>query len=99
MSKRAILLVAALTIASVATAEAETAAALQSVIDGARQEGQLSIVVGEGTLGGWNPGRAAGFKKCSGLNLDVRFPPGPPMPNMVAAVIQQYQAHKPAVTD
>jgi iron(III) transport system substrate-binding protein len=99
MCKRALLLIAALAIASVAPVKAETTASLQNVIDAARQEGQLSIVVGEGTLGGSNSGLAAGFNKYYGFNLDVRFTPGPPMPNMVAAVIQQYQAHKPAVTD
>lgn len=99
MRKLAIPLIAALAIAGVATAKAETKASLQSIVDGARQEGQLSIVVGEGTLGGSDLGLAAGFNKYYGLNLDVRFTPGPPMPNMVAAVVQQYQAHHPAVTD
>ena len=56
---------------------------LKAIIDGARQEGQLSIVVGEGTIGGSDSGFAAGFNKYYGLNLDVRFTPGPPMPNMV----------------
>jgi ABC-type Fe3+ transport system substrate-binding protein len=72
---------------------------LKALIDGARQEGQLSIVVGEGTLGGSNSGLAAAFNKYYGFNLDVRFTPGPPMPNVVAQVVQQYQAHHAAVTD
>jgi ABC-type Fe3+ transport system substrate-binding protein len=72
---------------------------LKAIIDGARHEGQLSIVVGEGTLGGSNSGLAAAFNKYYGFNLDVRFTPGPPMPNVVAQVVQQYQAHHAAVTD
>ena len=72
---------------------------LNALIDGARKEGQLSIVVGEGTLGGSNSGLGAAFNKYYGLNLDVRFTPGPPMPNVIAAVVQQYQAHHAAVTD
>ena len=72
---------------------------LKAIIDGARQEGQLSIVVGEGTIGGPNSGLAQGFNKYYGLNLDVRFTPGPPMPNVAATIVQQFQAHKPAVTD
>jgi ABC-type Fe3+ transport system substrate-binding protein len=72
---------------------------LSNIIDAAKKEGQLSIVVGEGTLGGSNSGLGAAFNKYYGLSLDVRFTPGPPMPNVVAAVVQQYQAHKPAITD
>jgi iron(III) transport system substrate-binding protein len=74
-------------------------AQLKKLIDGARQEGQLSIVVGEGTLGGSNSGLAAAFNKYYGFNIDVRFTPGPPMPNVVAQVVQQYQAKHAAVTD
>jgi ABC-type Fe3+ transport system substrate-binding protein len=99
MRKIGILLVAALALAGIATAKAETKASLQSIIDGARKEGQLSIVTGEGTLGSPMTPLIDGFNKYYGLNLDVRFTPGPPMPNMVAAVIQQYQAHHAAETD
>jgi ABC-type Fe3+ transport system substrate-binding protein len=74
-------------------------ATLSALIEGARKEGQLSIVVGEGTLGGSNSGLGPAFNKYYGLNLDVRFTPGPPMPNVVAQVVQQYQAHHAAVTD
>ncbi len=96
------LAVAACLLAPWAAPHAQTSAnnaSLNALIDGARKEGQLSIVVGEGTLGGSNSGLGAAFNKYYGLDLDVRFTPGPPMPNVVAQVVQQYQAHKPAVTD
>src|SRR5579884_1981294 len=72
---------------------------LKAIIDAARQEGQLSIVTGEGTLGNPLTSLIDGFNKYYGFNLDVRFTPGPPMPNVVAQVVQQSQAHHPAVTD
>ncbi|HEY1504480.1 MAG TPA: extracellular solute-binding protein [Stellaceae bacterium] len=99
MSARALLAVAVLAALGIASANADVAPRLQSIVDSARQEGQLSIVVGEGTLGNANARLAAAFDQYYGLNLDVRFTPGPPMPNMVASVIQQYRAHKPAMTD
>jgi ABC-type Fe3+ transport system substrate-binding protein len=99
MHKFRLLVMAALASFSVAPARADASPTLQSIVDGARQEGQLSIVVGEGTLGGSTAPLVAGFKKYYGLDLDVRFTPGPPMPNMVATVIQQYQAHRAAATD
>ncbi|HEV8016853.1 MAG TPA: ABC transporter substrate-binding protein [Stellaceae bacterium] len=102
MRKLGLALFAALTASFGAAAHAETPAAsgpLKDMIEAAKQEGQLSIVVGEGTLGGSNSGLGAAFNKYYGFSLDVRFTPGPPMPNVVAAVVQQYQAHKPAITD
>jgi ABC-type Fe3+ transport system substrate-binding protein len=102
MRSLAIALAATLALSAHAAAQAQTAPAnarLNEIIDGAKKEGQLSIVVGEGTLGGSNSGLGAAFNKYYGLSLDVRFTPGPPMPNVVAAVVQQFQAHKPAVTD
>lgn len=93
-----ILVIAAAMFAGPAPARADPAPTLQTILDGARQEGQLSIVVGEGTLGD-NSLLIAAFNKYYSLDLDVRFTPGPPMPNMVATVIQQYVAHKPAATD
>jgi ABC-type Fe3+ transport system substrate-binding protein len=74
---------------------------LQSLIDGARKEGKLSLVWTEGTIGGseaiqrW----AEGFNRLYGLNLDVQFTPGPPMAPMAARIVQEYQANRPASTD
>src|SRR5258706_15310272 len=73
---------------------------LKEIIEAARKEGRLSLVLGEGTLGGGGSARLAkGFNDYYGLKLDVRFTPGPAMPNMVATVIQQYQTRRPAITD
>ena len=102
MHKRGVLLIAAALAAQTVTALADPAAPnkeLADIIAGAKQEGQLSIVVGEGTLGGSNSGLAAAFNQYYGFALDVRFTPGPPMPNMIAAVVQQNQAQHAAVTD
>ena len=103
MRKVILALVAASCVLGIAgAAHAEVAAdnaKLKTIIDGARKEGQLSIVVGEGTIGGSNSGLAAAFNKYYGFDLDVRFTPGPPMPNVVAQVVQQYQAKHAAVTD
>ena len=92
-------LTAALPMLTQAAEPSAGSAALKKIIAAARQEGALSIVVGEGTLGGSNSGLAEGFNKYYGLNLDVRFTPGPPMPNVAAAVVQQAEAHRPAMTD
>ncbi|HEX3974223.1 MAG TPA: extracellular solute-binding protein, partial [Stellaceae bacterium] len=103
MRKLALALVAAAGLIGItATAHAQAAAdnpKLKAIIDAARQEGQLSIVTGEGTLGNPLTSLIDGFNKYYGFNLDVRFTPGPPMPNVVAQVVQQYQAHHAAVTD
>jgi ABC-type Fe3+ transport system substrate-binding protein len=99
MRKLPLLAVAVLAVLGIVSARADTSPALQSIIAGARQEGQLSIVTGEGTLGKPMTPLIEGFNKYYGFNLDVRFTPGPPMPNMVAAVVQQYQAHHAAATD
>jgi iron(III) transport system substrate-binding protein len=78
-----------------------TAAPLQALIDGARQEGQLSFVWGEGTLGGSEGvGRlAAGFNREYGLNLSVRFTPGPSMNSMGVKAVEEYQARRVASSD
>lgn len=99
MRKLCILAVAALALVDVAAAKADSAPSLQSIIAAAKQEGQLSIVTGAGTLGNPMTPLIDGFNKYYGFALDVRFTPGPPMPNMVTAVIQQYQAHHAAPTD
>jgi iron(III) transport system substrate-binding protein len=74
---------------------------LQALVDGARREGALSLIWGDGTMGGTEGIRrlADGFNKQYGLNLDVRFTPGPSMPNMAARVAEEYTAGRPAATD
>jgi ABC-type Fe3+ transport system substrate-binding protein len=74
---------------------------LQALIDGARREGSLSFVWGEGTVGGTEgvARLAERFNRLYGLDLNVRFTPGPSMPNMAARIADEYQAGRPATTD
>jgi ABC-type Fe3+ transport system substrate-binding protein len=75
--------------------------ALQEIVEGARREGQLSLVWGETTAGGIDgiPRLAEGFNRRFGLNVDVRFTPGPSMPNMSAKIADEYRAGRPATSD
>ena len=74
-------------------------AKLQVILEAAKKEGKLSLVLGEGSLGGSGSSLGKDFNDYYGLNLDVRFTPGPAMPNVGATIIQQYQAKRPALTD
>jgi len=87
--------------ASAAKPAASVAPQLQAVIDGARKEGQLNFVWGEGTQGGTKgiEQLAAGFNKAYGLSLKVQFTPGPSMPDMGAKMIQEFQTNRPATSD
>ena len=84
-----------------APASSATSPELQRLIDAARQEGRLSFVWGEGTLGGSQGIQrlADGFNRHYGLNIDVRFTPGPAMPNVAGRVVEEYQAGRQASTD
>jgi iron(III) transport system substrate-binding protein len=75
--------------------------ALQAIVEGARREGQLNLVWGETTAGGIEgiPRMAEGLNRRFGLNLDVRFTPGPSMPNMSAKIGEEYRAGRPSTTD
>jgi ABC-type Fe3+ transport system substrate-binding protein len=83
-----------------ATGQSGTAP-LQALIDAARQEGQLTLIWGENTAGGTEGARrwAEGFNQLYGLNIDVRFTPGPSMPEVAAKVAQELQAGRTASTD
>jgi len=61
----------------------------------------LSLVWGEGTLeGAEGIGRAAqAINQRYGLNLDVKFTPGPSMSTMMGRVAQEYQAGRTAASD
>ncbi|HLH22171.1 MAG TPA: ABC transporter substrate-binding protein [Chloroflexota bacterium] len=87
-------------VASAATAPAQSDA-LQAMVEAARKEGQLSLVWGEGTMGGNEGVRrlAEGYNKYYGLNVNVQFTPGASMPQMVARVGQEVQAGRPTATD
>jgi ABC-type Fe3+ transport system substrate-binding protein len=75
--------------------------ALQALVDAARQEGALDLVWGDGSLGG-REGTSRlmdGLNQLYGLNLAVRFTPGPSFPEMAARVTQEYQSGRRAATD
>ena len=74
-------------------------AKLRTIVEAANMEGRLSLVLGEGSLGGANSTLAKQFNDYYGSNVDIRFTPGPAMPNVAATVIQQNQAKRPALTD
>ncbi len=73
----------------------------QALVEAARTEGGLSLVWGEGSVGGSETQQAlaAGFARYYGLSLPVAFTPGPSMSNVVQRLIQEYQAGRPALTD
>lgn len=74
---------------------------LQALVDGARREGELTFMWIEGAAGGGEAVRrwAEGFNKLYGSSLQVRFTPGPAMPEMTSRLIQEYQAGRRAVSD
>src|SRR5262249_52489375 len=80
---------------------AQTPAGLQPLIDAARQEGQLALIWGEGSLGGSDGGRrlAEGFNRTYGLDVRVQYTPGPSMSEMLAKTTQEFQANRRASTD
>ncbi|HEY7067616.1 MAG TPA: ABC transporter substrate-binding protein [Chloroflexota bacterium] len=87
--------------ASGGTGAPQRSPALQAVIDGARQEGQLTLIWGEGTMGGTDGVRriAEGLNREYGLNLSVQFTPGPSMANMMTRLTEETQAGRRASTD
>jgi ABC-type Fe3+ transport system substrate-binding protein len=75
--------------------------ALQALVDAARQEGTIELIWGEGSVGGREGTRRLvdGLNQAHGLNLDVRFTPGPSFPEMAARITQEYQVGRRAATD
>ncbi len=84
-----------------APAATQFSPALQAIVDGARQEGQLTLIWGEGTMGGTEGARriAEGLNRTYGLNLNVQFTPGPSMANMMTKLTEETQAGRRASTD
>jgi ABC-type Fe3+ transport system substrate-binding protein len=74
---------------------------LKALIDAARQEGQLNLTWSDNTAGGAEGAQRwlEGFNKAYGLNLSLRFTPGPAMPEMAAKIGQEHQAGRPASSD
>jgi ABC-type Fe3+ transport system substrate-binding protein len=75
--------------------------ALQKVIDGAKQEGKLTLSYAANILGGADGARvgAAGVKKEFGVDIDVTYFPGPSFAPMAAKLLTEMQAGQPASTD
>ncbi len=75
--------------------------ALQKVIDGAKQEGKLTLSYAANILGGPEGARigAAGIKQSFGVDLDVTYFPGPSFAPMVARLLTEMQAGQPSSTD
>ena len=86
--------------AAAAPSTAAQPSARQALIDAARQEGVLELVWGEGVAGGREgvAQLAEGLNRRYGLNLDVRFTPGPSFPEMAARIGQEYQSRRRAIT-
>src|SRR5262245_20605473 len=80
---------------------ASSDARLAPLIDGARREGALSFIWGDGTRGGSEGLRrlTEGFNRHYGLNLDVKFTPGPSMPTMAARIAEEFTAGRQSATD
>jgi ABC-type Fe3+ transport system substrate-binding protein len=75
------------------------APALQAVIDGARQEGQIVLAWGSIEDADVRQRLAAGFNKAYGLNLNVQWSTALSMPQMASRIAQEYQAGRPAASD
>jgi len=74
---------------------------LQTLVEAARKEGQLTLVWSAGILGG-SQGAArliAGFNRYHGLNVSVQYTPGPSPSDLVARLVQEQQTGRPATTD
>jgi ABC-type Fe3+ transport system substrate-binding protein len=87
-----------------AAGAAQTAAptsAVQQLVDAARKEGELTLIWGENTMSGSEGAQrmAAAFNAHYGLNLNVQFTPGPPMPEVATRLVQEYRAQRRASTD
>jgi iron(III) transport system substrate-binding protein len=83
------------------SASATLPPAALALVATARQEGSLSLVWGEGSVGGSDSQQtlAAGFGRYYGLNVPITFTPGTSMSNVVQRLLQEYQAGRPATTD
>jgi ABC-type Fe3+ transport system substrate-binding protein len=74
---------------------------LQAIVEGARQEGQLTLIWGEGTLGGSEGVQRIvdGLNRRYGLSLSAQFTPGPGMAPMTTKLTEEMQANRRASTD
>jgi ABC-type Fe3+ transport system substrate-binding protein len=74
---------------------------LQTIVDGARQEGTLNLVWSPNAPGGvQGPRRIVdGLNKRHGLSIQVTFTPGPSMNDMAVRLAQERTAGRPASSD
>jgi iron(III) transport system substrate-binding protein len=74
---------------------------LRAVIDAARREGSLSVTWAETSLGGAEGLRRLtdGMNKLYGLQIEMRFTPGPSMSNMAAKIMQEVQTERAPSSD
>jgi ABC-type Fe3+ transport system substrate-binding protein len=75
--------------------------ALSKIVEGARQEGALTLQYGEAAMGGARgaPIAAAGIKAMFGVSLDVTYHPGPSFAPMATRLYTEMQANQTASTD
>jgi hypothetical protein len=74
---------------------------LQKIVDGAKKEGRLEVMMADSPFGGSRavPVVQDGINKMFGTNITVRWTPGPPYAAMGAKVLTEHQAKQPASTD
>jgi len=74
---------------------------LQKVVDGAKQEGRLEIMMADSPFGGSRavPVVEKGINDMFGTNITVRWTPGPPYAAMGAKIMTENQARQPASSD
>jgi ABC-type Fe3+ transport system substrate-binding protein len=92
---------ALIAVAPNAAAAIEMTPELQKIVDGAKQEGRLEVMMADSPFGGSRavPVVQAGINKMFGTNVTVRWTPGPPYAAMGAKVLTEHQAKQPASTD
>ncbi len=71
------------------------------MIEGAKQEGALTLSYANNVLGGADGARigADGIKRIYGVTLDVNYSPGPSFAPMATKLFTEMQANQPASTD
>jgi ABC-type Fe3+ transport system substrate-binding protein len=100
-SRWAALAWAVLALACGAARAGEPSPALAQVIEGAKQEGKLSLEWGSDILGGLDGTRAAvdGMNAMFGTRVAVRFTPGPSLPEVVNKIVISAGAGQPSPSD
>jgi len=73
----------------------------QELLDGAKKEGQLTLLFNQQLTSSANefPTWTAAFNKRYSLDLKVDYTSGPSMPQMAAKIAQEYQANRTASSD